>query len=222
MARTASATVTVHPIQTTNLEATYPDMFTIDEDGPDERDSDHQAAGPDVPRTLYQQFQDYPVYAGLQTAPGRVPGTPPSSALNMPRRLSNSSSSGNSPSSPSSTMFSRESIRSELQRSSSWGSKTSYDSFESAGHWKSIEYGHGHSHGYRMPEPPKRRRTLPQPDEIFATLPAEVLELILDNLKQLHLGKGSRSKSCATCCMRDLCCISLASRKWRKFAQAAL
>jgi hypothetical protein len=63
-------------------------------------------------------------------------------------------------------------------------------------------------------------RKASKPDEMFGRLPGEVLELILDKLKGSHLDKGN--DSCATCWMRDLCNISLASRKWSRYSQAAL
>lgn len=56
--------------------------------------------------------------------------------------------------------------------------------------------------------------------EIFAELPGEVLELILDALKEIHL--GSRSNSCATCWMRDACSMAVTARKMLKYARAAL
>jgi hypothetical protein len=59
-----------------------------------------------------------------------------------------------------------------------------------------------------------------RPGGQFAALPGEVLELILDELKTLHLRPGS--ESCSTCWMRDLCAISIASRKWSKFARTFL
>ena len=128
--------------------------------------------------------------------------------LNHPRKLSSTSvtSSANS-------TTSRESFGSGM-RMSSWGSKTSFDSMESINaqaqqRWPS----------YQRPAPIKALRKS-RPGEMFATLPGEVLELILDELKKLHLGKGS--ESCATCWMRDLGSISLTSRKWHKFARTSL
>jgi hypothetical protein len=58
------------------------------------------------------------------------------------------------------------------------------------------------------------------PDERFEAMPGEVLKLVLERLKDLHLSPGS--DSCATCWMRDVGSISLASRKWAKYARAAL
>lgn len=51
-------------------------------------------------------------------------------------------------------------------------------------------------------------------------LPGEVLEVILEMLKQLHLERGS--ESCATCWMRDVSNVALCSRKWYKAARLAL
>ncbi|PHH52310.1 hypothetical protein CFIMG_005108RA [Ceratocystis fimbriata CBS 114723] len=56
--------------------------------------------------------------------------------------------------------------------------------------------------------------------EQFALLPGNVLELILDELKALHLKPGS--DSCASCWTRDVCSIALACRKWTKFARTSL
>ncbi|QPG99592.1 hypothetical protein C2857_002151 [Epichloe festucae Fl1] len=51
-------------------------------------------------------------------------------------------------------------------------------------------------------------------------LPGEVLEVILEMLKQFHLERGS--ESCATCWMRDVSNVALCSRKWYKAARLAL
>ncbi|KAM9884069.1 hypothetical protein VDGL01_01874, partial [Verticillium dahliae] len=59
-----------------------------------------------------------------------------------------------------------------------------------------------------------------QPGELFAALPEEVLGMVLGQLKESHLGKGS--ESCATCWMRDLSSISVASRKCHQAARIAL
>lgn len=187
-------TVTIPPIQTSGLNN---DLYAIQEDGGGHDD-----------------FQSNPVYPGLQSTMAKVPGTPPPTSLNSPRKLSGSSSAGSM-----STMFSRESVRSEMQRSSSWGSKTSFESFDS-GQWQPLDHIVSPCSPYRTPESLRRQRTLPQADELFAELPGEVLELILDMLKQAHLDRAG--DSCATCWMRDLCNVSLASRRWCKYARAAL
>jgi hypothetical protein len=51
-------------------------------------------------------------------------------------------------------------------------------------------------------------------------MPGEVLELILWELRQLHLRQGS--DSCETCWMRDCCSVSLSARKFLKYAREAL
>jgi hypothetical protein len=57
-------------------------------------------------------------------------------------------------------------------------------------------------------------------DELFSSLPAEVLELVLHELRQSHV--NANSMSCATCWMRDCCSLALANRKWSKLAREAL
>jgi hypothetical protein len=108
-------------------------------------------------------------------------------------------------------------------RSASWSSQSSFESVESSGGGNSSGGGGWHnSYLYQRPAPLARPRfrVKKAPGELFAALPGEVLELILDELKQLHLAKGS--DSCATCWMRDLCSVSLSARKWYKFARTAL
>ncbi|KAI6785614.1 uncharacterized protein J7T54_005948 [Emericellopsis cladophorae] len=202
-------TVTVPPIQTARLDMVpgspvNKNLWAISEDAVDD-----MTETPDTPSS---PMTNYPIYPGLQTFSGKVPGTPPPTALNSPRKLSNSSAT------TVSTIFSRESVRSELQRSSSWGSRTSIESLESSGQWKVT------SGGYRVPQPLRRRRTNPLPNELFEALPGEVLQLILDNLKDAHLG-GSKTNgevSCATCWQRDLCSVALSSKRWCIYARAAL
>ncbi|ORY57514.1 uncharacterized protein BCR38DRAFT_354291 [Pseudomassariella vexata] len=75
-------------------------------------------------------------------------------------------------------------------------------------------------HGWHRPAPIKQYRKKAAPGEIFAALPGEVLEIILDELRNLHLAPSSTS--CATCMMRDLCAAALAARKLLKFARVAL
>ncbi|ERS96116.1 hypothetical protein HMPREF1624_07652 [Sporothrix schenckii ATCC 58251] len=57
------------------------------------------------------------------------------------------------------------------------------------------------------------------PGEMFAALPGEVLELILDELKKSHMEDG---QSCATCWMRDACAMAVTARKMLKYARVAL
>lgn len=64
------------------------------------------------------------------------------------------------------------------------------------------------------------RRKSFEPDQLFASLPDEVLEVVLDCLKDVHL--DPKSESCATCWMRDLCSLTMSSKKWYKVARFAL
>ncbi|EAA28896.2 hypothetical protein GE21DRAFT_1653 [Neurospora crassa] len=67
------------------------------------------------------------------------------------------------------------------------------------------------------PKPPGRKS---KPGELFAALPGEVIELILEELRKLHFKPGTNS--CATCWMRDCCNIAISARKFLKYAREAL
>lgn len=155
-------------------------------------------------------YPTYSIYPGLATPPhvdpSRVSEAMPASQ-NRPRNLSNTSTATLS----SMHSSSRESTRS----ASSSGSRTSYESMQSASQWRP-------DYMYQRPMPLKKRKppVKAKPNQIFASLPSEVLGLIVDNLKDLHF--QPKSFSCATCWMRDLCNLSLASRKWYKVARIAL
>ncbi|KAK1472957.1 hypothetical protein CABS01_16100 [Colletotrichum abscissum] len=145
----------------------------------------------------------------LQTAPldsKLICESLPTTALNRPRKLSQASTitvtSINSP---------RESFETR-SRSSSYGShRTSIDSSPTM--WRP-------DYMYSRPSQTTVFRKKAKPGEIFAKLPGEVLELILGELKKLHLEKPT--ESCATCWMRDVCSVTLTARKWCKFARVAL
>ncbi|KAI1504633.1 hypothetical protein F5X99DRAFT_416592 [Biscogniauxia marginata] len=91
-------------------------------------------------------------------------------------------------------------------------SRTSFESWNSAPRRP--------EHGFQRPAPIKQYRRRREQGEILAALPDEVLKLILDNLKDLHLAPGSFS--CATCMMRDLCSVAASSRKLSKVARTVL
>ncbi|KAI1775002.1 hypothetical protein F4818DRAFT_448632 [Hypoxylon cercidicola] len=91
-------------------------------------------------------------------------------------------------------------------------SRTSFDSWNSSPRRP--------EHGWQRPAPIKQYRRRRVTGELFAALPEEVLGLILDELKQLHLQPGSTS--CVTCMMRDLCCVALSARKLLKVGRVAL
>ncbi len=74
--------------------------------------------------------------------------------------------------------------------------------------------------GWQRPAPIKQYRPRAKPGELFSAPARRVLELILDELKELHLAGGT--SSCATCWMRDACSAALAARKLLKYARAAL
>ena len=198
-----ASAVTIQPIQThfSNSSSSALDLEPIQED-------EQQPPSPTVssPRSIYSAC---PTYNGLRSS-NRRPSEPitqhPAPMNAAPRRMSDGSTA-----STASTMYTRESVRSEMMRTSSWGSKSSFDSLANA------------NPNFAFNKPPllKRRRTAPlQPGEQFDTLPGEVLELILDALKGLHLGGGS--DSCATCWMRDVCNVAVASLKWSQYARNAL
>ncbi|KAI5466347.1 hypothetical protein BGZ63DRAFT_376011 [Mariannaea sp. PMI_226] len=67
---------------------------------------------------------------------------------------------------------------------------------------------------------PKFIRPVYHTNELFSLLPSEVLSLILSYLRQFHLDPDS--PSCATCWMRDMYNLLMASRKWYKTARIAL
>lgn len=133
----------------------------------------------------------------------------------------------------SSALSSWESVEGRM-RSSSWGSQTSFESMSSpaqkglaASRLSYANYQLQNS-GQHVPWRPQVQRPAPikayrikrKPGELFAALPGEVLELIMDWLKKLHLQPGSAS--CATCWMRDCCAVALSAKKWLKFARVSL
>jgi hypothetical protein len=69
------------------------------------------------------------------------------------------------------------------------------------------------------PHIPKLKNT---PGEAFRKLPKELLMAIVDQLRTLHLEGGVGSETCATCWMRDVCNLSLTSRKWAAAARPKL
>lgn len=160
------------------------------------------------PSTANTPTPAYPMYPGLQTSTkGRKKSTDMIPiTLNRPRKLSGSSSNALS------TSRSHENLNLRT-RNPSWGSTASYESVESAG-WRPSYLQH------QRPAPIKGLRSKAKPGEMFASLPGEVLEVVLEMLKELHLDRPS--DSCATCWMRDLCSLSLCSRKWYNAARLAL
>lgn len=132
-----------------------------------------------------------------------------------------------------STAFSSGDSLESRGRASSWGSQTSLESAASSplkvGRRTYVDYqiqlqnqpqNTPRTRNQRPSPLKKAYRPKAQPGEIFAALPGELLEMILGELKKLHLQPGS--DSCATCWMRDCCSLALSARKWYKFARTAL
>lgn len=172
-----------------------------------------------MPRTSYPTYSIYP---GLQTPTSdttkATEGLPAATQNQRPRKLSNgSTASFASMYSNSNDSMTAISMRSR-QRTPSWGSRTSVESGDSVTKWRP-EYMN------QRPLPIQNQnqtstRPIYHPNELFGLLPSEVLSLILSNLRQSHLEPGSIS--CATCWMRDLCNVLIASRKWYRAARVAL
>lgn len=118
---------------------------------------------------------------------------------------------------------SRYSSTSSLHNASPNSSQTSIESMPpcSPGCRRSsgVSYYHFQGHPWR-PAPIKINRRKASPGELFSALPGEVLELILQELRKLHLKPGNNS--CETCWMRDCCSVSLSARKFLKYAREAL
>ncbi|KAH6854648.1 hypothetical protein B0I37DRAFT_304954 [Chaetomium sp. MPI-CAGE-AT-0009] len=150
---------------------------------------------------------------------GPLPGPERPGGYNTPRRLSNASTS----SVTSSVVSGRDSFDGRVRSASITSSQTSVDSYSPRGSgpvvWQAPNGTAGQNYPWQRPAPIKKRRKA-QPGELFAALPGEVLELILGELRNLHLEPGS--SSCATCWMRDCCSVAISARKFVKYAREAL
>ncbi|KLU89268.1 hypothetical protein MAPG_08242 [Magnaporthiopsis poae ATCC 64411] len=182
-------------------------------------------ASPPQPQQQQQQQQPAAVPAtalqtpvsDARTMPERLPDGPPRPLVyNTPRRISSASSAS---ASSGATTLSRDSVESRM-RSPSWSSQTSVESFYSAHSGaQNPASGWTPAFGWQRPQPLKTRRKA-RPGELFSALPGEVLGMILDEVRKLHLAPGSIS--CATCWMRDACSVALSAKKWLKYARTAL
>ncbi|KAK4170489.1 hypothetical protein QBC43DRAFT_250065 [Cladorrhinum sp. PSN259] len=158
---------------------------------------------------------------------------------NTPRRLSNSSTVSTA---SSSGMSSREVFDSRVRTASMSSSQTSISqtstsqastephqngnggavprsSTASYTNWQTQGI-QGGQYPWQRPAQIKPQRRKAAQGELFAALPGEVLEMILDELRQLHLKPSSNS--CATCWMRDCCSVAVSARKFLKYAREAL
>ncbi|KAK4153557.1 hypothetical protein C8A00DRAFT_33718 [Chaetomidium leptoderma] len=145
---------------------------------------------------------------------GSLPGPERPGGYNKPRRLSNSSSTS---SVTSSVVSGRDSVDGRIRTASFSSSQTSIDT--SPVTWQTQNGAASQNYPWHRPAPVKYRRKA-RPGELFAALPGEVLELILDELRKLHL--QPKSSSCATCWMRDCCSVAVSARKFLKYAREAL
>ncbi|KAF7546631.1 hypothetical protein G7Z17_g8295 [Cylindrodendrum hubeiense] len=211
-------TITVQPMHPSSF-GPVTDLYPVREDSVDGFLSRTDTATTQQ-KTPRSSVSNYSIYPGLETPaadPTKATDSLPAAKLNRPQRLSNGSTAtmASMYSSDGVSMGTRASMGSG-RRSASWGSRTSFESAESTAQWRP-EYL------YQRPMPIKRQapaRTSLQQNEMFAMLPGEVLGLIMSKLRDLHLRPGS--ESCATCWMRDVCSVSMASRKWYKSARIAL
>lgn len=201
-------TVSVQPLHPTSF-APVAERFPVKDDpiddflGKSKASNANRAAPRDSPHPSYSIYPgpDTLSHASLHKASESMPDLMSA----RPRNLSNTSS------------ISTPSMYSSLEspRSAAWSNRTSIESsYPSPSQWRP-------DYMYQRPMPLKKKRQYnTRPNEMFANLPSEVLSLILENLKDLHL--DPKSFSCATCWMRDVCNISLSSRKWCKVARIAL
>jgi hypothetical protein len=183
-----------------------PDLYSIAEDAGDA--FAHRMAPSPVRPSTAGAAQTYPMYPGLQTLKtGRRPSVDSVTVLNRPRRLSRSSEYSVVPSGSQGPAGSR------ATRNPSWENGLGYEPADVSMRTSS----------YMQPQTPvflKKQRSRARLGDAFASVPGEVLEVILDKLKQIHLEKGS--ESCATCWMRDACSVALCSRRWSTAARLAL
>lgn len=197
--------MTIRVVQPAAFER-IPDLYSIPEDKVDEKS---RPAPPKRPSTAGGNTATYPMYPGLQMAAMErtrsMEAVP--TVLNRPKKISGTSTQALA------TMRSHENLVSRT-RAPSWGDPTTtYQSAESTG-WRP-----GFARQQHAPSL-KKHRSRARLGEALASLPGEVLEVIMEMLRQIHLDK--RSESCASCWMRDAGSVSLCSRKWSKAARLVL
>ncbi|KAK5663794.1 hypothetical protein OQA88_4226 [Cercophora sp. LCS_1] len=172
-------------------------------------------------------YPDIPLIAFIPTARPDYPypGMEVPTLQARPRRMSTSSSVS---STGSTVSWSRESFGSRMRSPSVSTNRTSMDSMppHSPGALAhAVPYCPVHhrpqAQGYPWQKPvPINPRRRARPGELFAALPGEVLEMILQELRSLHTSPGGNS--CETCWMRDACSVALSGRKFLKYAREAL
>lgn len=184
---------------------------------------------------LPQPIATYPIYPGLQTTPvtttsimmstSSPTGTlaerrkmPDPKPLNRPRKISATGYARESSSSAQNTSSPTQQQEQVVYTTQQQQQQQLYQPYRVA----SAQYQSPTAvSSPTIPRTPRvKQRLSPQPNELFGTLPGEVLEVVLECLKDLHLDPDSNS--CSTCWTRDLCSLSLTSRKWSKVAQLSL
>ncbi|KAG5952712.1 hypothetical protein E4U53_000091 [Claviceps sorghi] len=188
-----------------------PDLHPIPEDAICQQKS----SLPTRPSTACATTAAYPMYPGLQTPKMQRTRSTDSlpAALNRPTRLS-----GTKPEPP------RAPGRPPRASQAPMGLQTSPSSDKGLHGQDRMDARMRRPTG-SMPTrtPPllkKQKSRRPPLGELCSALPGEVLEVILEMLKQLHLDRPG--ESCATCWMRDASSVALCSRKWYKAARLVL
>ena len=197
-----------------------PDLFSIPEDEMGEAQPPAaarrppSAPAPARPSTAGADTTAYPMYPGLQTTKTiertrSIDSFPV--ALSRPSKITAAASR-------LSTSQSHESLRARARSpAASWGSGNGYQQPEVASRLPI----------YRVTQTPVslkdqrgRRPRLQSMQSKIASLPGEVLEVIFEMVRLLHVEPGS--ESCATCWMRDATSFALCSRKWSRAARLIL
>ncbi|KAK4070431.1 hypothetical protein Trihar35433_4898 [Trichoderma harzianum] len=226
---TSTATIKAFPLPPAFTAA---DLYSIDEasDGSaDAKSNEHVSRMGRTTRAASQSSVQHPAYPGPQNASSRFQDRSLENfhtTLKRPKKLAGTSgnpssggggvggSGGNSnytpPTSP--TAIAHEGIAGPRRRAASTGNRMNLNTLETSSWVRESVYL---SSPIRTAFRPDR-----QPGEVFSLLPGEVLDLVLQALRGLHLNKNS--DSCATCMMRDLCSAALCSKRWYKHARAAL
>ncbi|PHH89160.1 hypothetical protein CDD83_6592 [Cordyceps sp. RAO-2017] len=201
-----SPTVTVKPVHVAPMGAMPEQLYMIPEHPMPNHHHQPSLGGPTRgrPSTAGSAPPSYPTYPRLQAPMLDRHKTADSFpvTLKRPKKLSRNS-----------TGQSRESLALATE-SPPWARMTIYEPSDPAG-WRPI-----YAQPTRPPPPIKGLRSRTRPQATMASLPGEVLEVVAEMLKELHL--GAKSESCATCWMRDLCSLSLCCRQWSRVARRAL
>jgi hypothetical protein len=203
---------------------TAADLYSIDEDGSADATSNEHVSRMGRTTRAPSQPSAHPAHPGMQNASRFQDRSQESfhTTLKRPKKLAgisanNSSGGGGSSGSgsnytPPPSPLAHEGIDGPRKRTPSIGNRMNLNTLETSSWVRESVY---QSSPIRTAFRPDRG-----PNELFNLLPGEVLDLVLQSLKALHLGKNS--ESCATCLMRDLCSTALCSRRWYKHARVAL